>query len=956
MSSSNPYRTGNTTATVFTGLTRPISIQDDTPGSVVYAIPGNSAYRSRKTVEIQPEGRTGPYGPNDKMRIIFPAGEMSGFADLQGTGKLHFDLAVQSDRRYSSMGETIARIKISGQSLIQRVVLYQQSNNNLEDFRYYNRVMSYLGKISCASPSSIHSETAIMEYDITEVVGATVSTIDDPFNYGSASSTISTLTGNSTASDTNWANAQTVRLALQINCGFLSEPVLQPFEFYGSPLVMEITWATYQEAFLDTALSSAQQALAADNLLGKDNQLIALIPNNITSSPALAAADVSLLAAAANLAQSPYSSVCSGNYRVTDVSYRYTEVDVDETLKSRVYARIKSADGLYMHYESFLFDSKQWTGNTPVLDYADVCKSLKAIYFMSFPSGADSDSWTMPWPEFPGFVSAQVAVNTEYWPKRPMVHWKEVFEEYQKALGTNNSRLSSRLIGRPSTWEGTTIPIYKPGFSISPYHNAALHNILPFVSGFSQAPTTGSVGSTQIVSGGSGTNNFYVAPPVGWDWGVGTLAAGTATIASTAVTVTREGSLELGCIVLVSIKSVSSAIAPLTGQGALDVNTVVGGTGFHVDSTDASDARQFYWLVMPRPAAQKRSLMVAGLAVPATRAISITPIQNRVTLFQQFTTPTPNVNLVVADPNNSTTTPVVDILAPGATAATALMYASVTENYTPGSGPIIFNIDIGANQFALAPGGVALVATVPLPPGLPITAATSAIVRPVASSALNGASGTWSNSYEIFVDSTAQTLTLRVPTWTILQPSQGTTTWAVALADVAYFANGGAATAAITQYRNFLTICQAQPGPYPLEFGVSELVPYGLVTAQTQNGRTTYTGYTPPGGAATNAWVKKHMPIAMLMEAESNPNTISGINLNPNKHVYLYLNRTTDAAKSYSFYNPLKNPATATISDPYWNGNPIANNGGYPQMTTTAFFLHDRGVTLQEGMFGNVVF
>ena len=952
MASSNPYRTGNTTATVFTGLTRPITIQDDTPGSVVYAIPGNSAYRSRKTVELQPEGRTGPYGPNDKMRIIFPAGEMSGFADLQGTGKLHFDLAVQSDQTYPGMGNTLARIKISGQSLIQRVVLYQQSNNNLEDFRYYNRVMAYLGKISCASPSSIHSETAIMEYDITEIVGATVTTIDDPLSTGAQ--VVSTLGGNSTASANNWSNAQTVRLALQINCGFLSEPVLQPFEFYGSPLVMEITWATYQEAFLDTALSNAQQQYAADYMPGKDNQLIPQIPNNITSSPALAAT-IDGLAAAANLAQSPYSSVCSGNYRVTDVSYRYTEVDVDETLKSRIYARIKSADGLYMHYESFLFDSKQWTGNTPVLDYADACKSLKAIYFMSYPSGADSDSWTMPWPEFPGFVSAQVAVNTEFWPKRPMVHWKEVFEEYQKALGTNNSRLSARLIGRPSSWEGTTIPVYKPGFSISPYHNAALHNILPFTFGFNNAPTSGSVGPTQIVSGGSGTNNYYVAPPVGWDWGIGTLASGTATISSTAVTVTREGSLELGSTIFVSVKSASSAVAPLTSQGALDVNTVVAGTGFHVDSTDAADARQFYWVVMPRPAAQKRTLMIAGLATPATRAISITPIQNRVTLFQQYTTPTPNVNLIVADPANSTTTPVVDLLTPGATAATPLMYASVTENYTPGSGPIIFNIDIPANQFSLAPGSVALVATVPLPPGLPITAATAAIVRPVASSALNGASGAWSNSYEIFVDSSAQTLTLRVPTWAILQPSQGVTTWSVLLADVAYFSNGGAPTTAITAYRNFLTVCQAQPGPYPMEFGVSELVPYGCVTAKLVNGKTTYIGFTPTGGAATNAWIKRHMPIAMLMEAESNPNTISGINLNPNKHVYLYLNRTTDAAQAYSFYNPLNN-GTTNYNDPYWNGNPIANNGGYPQMTTTAFFLHDRGVTLQEGMFGNVIY
>ena len=50
----------------------------DSPGGVNYMLPAETPYLSRKTVDITPQGRTGPYGPGDKMLIMLPAGGSCG--------------------------------------------------------------------------------------------------------------------------------------------------------------------------------------------------------------------------------------------------------------------------------------------------------------------------------------------------------------------------------------------------------------------------------------------------------------------------------------------------------------------------------------------------------------------------------------------------------------------------------------------------------------------------------------------------------------------------------------------------------------------------------------------------------------------------------------------------------------------------------------------------------------
>lgn len=196
---------------------------------------------------------------------------------------------------------------------------------------------------------------------------------------------------------------------------------------------------------------------------------------------------------------------------------------------------------------------------------------------------------------------------------------------------------------------------------------------------------------------------------------------------------------------------------------------------------------------------------------------------------------------------------------------------------------------------------------------------------------------------------------IRVPSWAIAQ--FGKTSWSVLISDVAFFGGGGASTSAVGDYARFLQLCNAQEGPWPLQWGVSELVPYGNVmqTVNATTGAVTVSPYTPPGGNALLLWRKKIMIAAMLFEAESNPGSISGINLNPNKHIFAYFTRTSsgtgNAASSYNFYDPIAN-GSPVFADPYWNGGHLNNIGGFPSMTTDAYFLHDRGVTLQDGNFG----
>lgn len=979
MASLNPTRGGNTTATTFTGLTRPISIMADTPGSVTYQIPGNSAYRSRKTVEVIPEGRTGPYVGGQKMRIILPVGADAGFADIQGTGRLHFDLNVQSDSTFNK-APTFARTKVSGQSLLNRVMLYQQSNNNLEDFRYYNRFQNYIGKMAATPPAVIHSETGVFEYDITEVVAASLQAVTDPLS--STAVSIQVLGGADQAAANNWASSETVHMALPINIGFFTEPILIPLEFFASSLIIEITWEYYQVAFLDTALSAAQiqasgnevPGAAGSQFQGSDTRLITMIPNNITSSPALAPA--TSLATAAQGAQNPYTNVCNGTYQVTNVTFRYTEVDVDETLKTRVYARIKSADGLYFHYDSVLYDSKQWSGASVQLDYADLCKSLKSVYFLSYPQNADTDSWTMPFPELAGMTSLQLAVNTELWPKRPMTTPLEVFEEFNKALGVNNSRLNSRLIGRPEYFQGTDCTVKKMAFGISPYHNDRLNNFLPFLNPTASG-TSKSNGPSALQYKEVGTTTSYqLSPPNGWDWGIGTLSSGAATINSTAVTITGAtsplSSAELGCVILVSIAGASSTPGALSNTGSLSVGTLTPGASFVVSSTNGSDTRQFYWLVMPRPALQTRTLAIAGLSTPAAFCLSNAPVGQRVVLFQNYATGSAGYNLVVNNPNNTITNAVTDFGAPGSTPAGIIMYAAMSETFSPGNGPLVYNVAIPVGSFTPVPGLNVLRAYLPIPPGVSLAATASVIVRPAGASTdgtvnngIVGTNGDWQSLMEVYINpAPASTVEIRVPSWAINLSNRGSTSWNVAIADLSLFSSGGAATNTVSSYSLMLNVCQAQRGPYALQWGVTQYVPYGPVITTGPNAGLPL---SPNNGALVGQpmgyWQKSFLAFGMLMEAESNPYTISGVNLNPNKHIYVYIIRSNASAGQYVFYDPLNNPSPSTTDvspntpvDIWWNGNNINNAGGFPIMTTDAYFLHDRGVTLQDGSFGLVTF
>lgn len=964
MASLNPYRTGNTTATAFTGISRPISIMDNAPGSVAYPIPGDSPYRFRKTVQIIPEGRTGPYGPGQKMRILFPCGRGTNYADIQGTGRLHFDARFQSDQRYPGRGNTGSRIKVSGQGMLGRCLLYMQSNNNLEDFRYYGRVMTMLGKPAATAPGSVYSESSVFEYDISRVVGMTVAVQYDPLSPSGQS--IVRYAGASNSSANNWANCTAVHFALPINLGFFCEPVLLPFEHMAAQLILEITWASYQDACLDFSASEAQLYWLNNSGAVAQNDYNVLdleTPSHTYSSP-------SVSAAAAQLAQNPYSNVTAGTYQVSDCQFEYTEVEVDQTLSQKVYGKIFSAEGLVMHYDSFLYDLKFWTGCSVQLDFADVVKSLKSLFLLNFPANAQTDSWSLAYPEFAGMMSLQFAIATELWPKRPMTKSTEVFGEFNKALGVNNSRLNQRLVGPSEFWPGTALRTNGQGFYISPIHNNSLHNQLPFISPYNGAAgdKNSAIGPTQIVYTDTNDDNYMVAPPTGWDWGVATLTDGTVVIESTAVTITTIGTqdADLGSVILLQICSNSGTRSPLTQPASLFLTDIEAGTSFTVDSSSDTDARTFFWLVMPRPAGQTRSVMISGLNTPAFFANTLTTNPTRCTFFTNLGQSTDGYNMVVASPSRAGGSPVVAINNPGASPVVPMVYACMSETINAGSGPVVFSISIPAADFNLDSTNGVYYTYIPLPPGIPLTAGTVAFVTPVGAStdagfntALNQTNGNWQELLQIYVNYGAAVpyIELRMPVWALnTNTLNGTTNWNVAVADVQYFGNGGVSANSVNNWLNFLNTCNAQRGQWAFQWGVTQLLPYGPISGVTQSGdQQVPVPYMPPGGTPCVNWFKHYMAMGMLFEAESNPATISGADLNPNKHVFVYMIRSDQAATAYNFYNPNANGAPV-VPDVYWNGGNIANAGGFPNMNTEAFFLHDRKVTLQSGIMGLVVF
>jgi hypothetical protein len=593
MASNNSGRAGNTNATAFTGLSRPMSITPDAPGNISYMLPSDTPYRSRKTVEVRPEGRTGPYTPDDnKMRILFPTGKQCGYADFACTGKLHFDLTVTSDKDFASHGPTWAFSKISAQGLISRARLYQVEND-IEDMRYYNYFQQYLVKPFVVPSDAIFAESCVYELDVSKHVAMTVD--QAATNYGTAKVGSGSL------------NSTTVPVAMSINLGFLSEPVLQPLPHLGSALILEIDWAPYNEAFLDWSLTKVQNNCFA-KLYAADQKFRHLVGHETTYNPNIPASDTTTL----------YSGATAGTYVVNNVRYRYEEVYVDADLDNRIKTRILSADGLVYHYESHIQDQRTWGGNAADMEFTLQLRSLKQAYAMTFESGAQIDSWAIPQPWMPGFETAQWEIATSLWPQRPYTRSSEVFDALNSALGVQQTRLINRLVTSPNLFfapgklaDGTTISsnlhyldIGRTPYYISPIHNSAIANSLPFQGSTDGSKSIGGGDKTSLSAPDEDTGISTVVMPDGFAWGIVQLTAGdveltldaAATRALNPIRLTSASTYaNIGSIALVGAVGGSSNALNANSMGTLyfdDYDVVADPQTLHIKSTNAAGSER----------------------------------------------------------------------------------------------------------------------------------------------------------------------------------------------------------------------------------------------------------------------------------------------------------------------------------------------------------------------------
>ena len=978
MASSNPGRTTNTSATAFTGLSRPISITPDSPGGVNYMLPAETPYLSRKTVDITPQGRTGPYGPGDKMLIMLPAGGSCGYGDLCTSGKLHFKVQVSADTTQSDKVPIWAMSKVTGQGMIRRVQLYQQSNLILEDMRYYNFIQQYLGKPACQSAESVFAETKTTELDISRLVSATVSLYENSGNGGHL-----ILNGASQGlggTGSNWIANQppVLDVALTLNIGFFSEPVLMPFPHMKANLWIEIEWAPYAEAFFDFRMSPGQY-LGMAALEAESRGHAQYAGKETVINPRLEPPTSDSMSGANYLTGPMFTSQTNGTYVVTNVSYRYEEVTVNEELSARVYAKIQSAEGLLFHFDSFLYDQVQWTGSQVVLDFADICLSMKSLFVLSFEDGAQVDSYACPMPWFPGFESAQFEVATDLWPKRPMTTTLELFDAFNSALGVQQSRLNSRLLtaddeftlASSQTHNGTkytfnaSIAVGSQPYYIAPIHNTSRQNML-VMNAIPTAKALPSVAGTYATSGGYiNTASRANGVPLYVGWGNAQLSGGATTVTLTSANgsyygqdnpllFNQSGTLDTAQIgsqiFLQRIYAPSSTAITMTNAGALSVINVVstGGTQtFDIQSSNSGDSGQVSFVILPRSSAQPRAILLAGSYAPAlTGAVNYAPSLNPINLFQACVTTSPSLTNWTAFPNSSGGFSVDDVDAPYSGNAQPMFYASLPPQLQPGAGYVAYNVTLGANNFVPNLTLQCADAVIPLPPGLVFAPGSAGLLRLTngqTNPLLKGTTSTWAAKIGIYADTSAGTAAIRLPLGSY--NASGMATFSLLLMQAAtYTAEGmyvlGGSNIAATTAASYIEKFNFVRGAYPLTWGPGRYITRGGINNDVDS-----TVVVP-----TKFWAHEYMPIAMGFDADHNPYNISGLNLNPGKHVLVHLTRNPEANNGIS-------KAFALDSQPgnlSYTGASIVNAGGWPNMISRALILHDRTTRLRQGLFDDI--
>lgn len=961
MASNNPTRGYNTSASAFTGLARPIAITPDAPGNVSYMLPSDSPYRSRRTVEVRPEGRTGPYTPNDnKMRIIFPTGKQCGYADMAATGKLHFDLLVEADATDTGC-PVWALSKISAQGLIQRARLYQVEND-IEDMRFYNYFQNYLVKPFVVPSDSIFAETQLTELDCSKYVALTWRVNQVAANDANYSGQLMPWNGSD--------NKMRVPVALTINLGFFSEPVLLPLPHLASPLILEIDFAPYHEAFLDYRLSKTQWALANQTNNSVDKEFFHLVGKETAYNKNIPTTSSEF-----------FSSASTGTYTIDNVRFRYEEVYVDPDLDNRIKTRILSADGLIYHYETHIQDQATWGGSAADLNFALQCRSLKQAYALTFESGAQLDSYQIPQPWLPGFKSAQWEIATSLWPARPYTTTLEIFDALNSALGIQQSRMLNRLVGAPADLVGnyydtnTSAQVY---FShgghggahqfASPIHNQRMQNFVPY-------------GYNGEIASSNPPNNTYSAPdgeglssvraPDGFAWGVAHLVDGSATITldgsndgcPNPIRVTGETYSSVGSVVIAGIKGGSQGYAPAS-SGSIYIDEISASFDpeeptyqtFKIKSTNADDNRYVYWAVMPRPTGQRRAAMQAGSSTVFT-ADTLDNVANKVIHFTNFLDGTYGYNFAVANINNLRSSRVLPLGNNDLPVNSPMIYATISQNTQPGLGPISFRTTIPSSAWQLTSGtsGLSMTARITLPAGVVLSQNSSIFIQPQgvpdidedANGSLSQQSADWQSFQEVYFDSDSQQLFLRLPRYALLAGGSTESVWGVTIFDLDLFPTSSSSLLTATT-KNAITVKKIGyvKGMSPFEFGPG----YKL--------SNTFVGSSYVKGVH---WNKQWFVIGQNFEADRNPYAISGIDLFPNQTLQLHLTRHESAA------NPIQKFDIAAVDNPtdggsdYWqfylNGatDDVINAGGWPQLTTRVFFVHDRVAILRNGVFSRII-